>query len=184
MEDTTIQGLKYYKIKSKDIIEQLPGILPEISDLKYVTGHWSAGSHRNYYRSYQINIINEDAILVSSTIDQYMNHQHTWNRNSKNIGYSYIGMYGATDNDMGIYPITKNMIESAGKTLAVLKGKYNYLGWEYFTDHAFFSKRDNYKQYGSMRWDTEFKLENGRTVTEETKNKAQWYFKKYIGGDM
>jgi len=168
MEKVKIEGLEYYKISNPEIKTVLPKILPNDINVEWVTSHWTAGAYNHAYRHYQINV-GDNYILVSTNLNSWLTHQHTWQRNFHNIGLAYMAMAKN-------YPITKGMIEIGALTQAVIKDKYN-LDWDKFLDHAYWANLDGYSH---LRWDIRLKLNNGKTLYEEVLEKTKWYYEKYF----
>jgi hypothetical protein len=180
IEKVKIEGINYYKIPGNDIFELLPGILPETTDkdkLK-VTLHWSAGNYSKLESDYQILSTVDGCIYVSEYFLKYSVHQHTWRRNTYNIGVSFMAMYNKLK-----FPVTDLMIESVAKVQAVLHDFYD-IPWTNFKDHKYYSDLDKYEPQFS-KWDCRTQhLENGKLIYlfDKVLQKSKWYYEKYLKG--
>lgn len=174
MLPVNVQGRPFYRIEAHEIEERLPSLLHP-GRVDWVTEHWTAGAYGVPYSDYQI-LVDSQYILVSSNVLAWNRHQHTWRRNTSNIGIAYMAMARATERNAGSYPITKEMVERAALVKAILAKRYS-LPWERFFDHAYWAKRDGYP---GLRWDVRFKLfwEQNQTIYEAGVRKARWYFQR------
>lgn len=172
MKQVTVQGRRYWLIPTKDIKQSLPQFLPMARPgyVKNVTLHWTAGSYQSGYRAYQI-LVGPGHIMVSEKLLAFYQHQHTWGRNSRNIGVCFKGMAGATERNAGSFPVTKQMIEDCSLVVGMLQKKYG-LSKPQAVDHSYWAKIDGYSSY---RWDVRYPLENGETIMDMVRRKAWWY---------
>lgn len=170
MKRVFVQGRAYWRIERKDIKKDLPQFLPS-RQLSAITLHWTAGSYTTPYRAYQV-LIGTDHILVSENLLNFNLHQHTYRRNSSNLGVSFMAMAGATERNAGHFPITPDMVEMASLVVGMLQKKYN-LGKGQLYDHSHWAQVDGYAGY---RWDARFVLPwEGDTVTDVVRRKGWWY---------
>ena len=170
MRRVYVQGATYWRIERASIEKELPQLMPAGSPSS-LTLHWTAGNYSTSYRAYQV-LIAPDHILVSASLLSYFRHQHTWNRNSGNIGVSFMAMAGATERNAGLFPVTKDMVEIASLVVGMLQKKYG-LSKSRLRDHAYWAKIDGYAGY---RWDAQFILPwENQTLTEVVRRKGWWY---------
>lgn len=174
MQKVKIKGINYWKISGDKILEEMPKILKKANVL-FSTLHWSAGSYTTLESDYQILIAVDNFIYIAEDIGNWAAHQHTWHRNTGNIGMSFMAMFNKFK-----YPVTDNMIENGAKAWAVIK-KFYKVPWEGFHDHYYYSNLDHYEpKYAKIDCNTVY-LENGKLITlfQKTLQKAKWYFTKY-----
>lgn len=144
-----------------------------------ITLHWSGGSHTTLSGKYHfcIQFINGDAKVVQ-TLSLYELGEHTWQRNTGNIGISMLGMASIK------YPIMPEQIEACAKLVAELMF---VLGIEedMVQDHYHYAKLDGYTH---LRWDVGFEGAkwNGKEVNLKPiiKKKAAWYLSKLKTGEI
>lgn len=162
-----VQGASYYRIPADEIEAGLKSVLTP-GTVEELTFHWTAGAYNHAYRAYQI-LIDDDYILVATDILNWYGHQHTWRRNYRNIGISFMAMANG-------YPLTRIMVERGALVAAILK-KYYSIRWDWILDHAFWAKLDGYP---GLRWDIRLKLawENQQTAYHAILRKARWYYNK------
>lgn len=172
MREVSVQGRNYWRLETAEIQAKLPGILPQ-GNPAWVTEHWTAGPYGMGFKDYQI-LIADSYILVSQTFLNYALHQHTWRRNTRNIGIAYMAMMNATERNPGPCPVTAGMLERMGIVKAILTKHFN-LGFHQFVDHAHWAHVDGYP---GQRWDNRFKLNEKDTVYSTTQKKAKWYATK------
>ena len=175
---TLVHGKKYFRIEGKTLKEDLLKLLPKNIKVNYFTQHWTAAPYNQGYPDYQI-LIGDTYILVSANIGDWTGHQHTWRRNTNNIGLSYMAMWNATERNYGKAPVTKGMLERMSASLAVLLKVYN-LSPDKIKDHAFWAEVDGYK---GQRWDNRSLSPSGnkQTLFTDSVNKSKWYLKNFFG---
>lgn len=174
MRKQLVQGKPYYRIERQEIEGSLVNLVQSRSGaVDWITLHWTAGSYKTPYKSYQV-LIGPTYILVSFDLLNFARHQHTYHRNSRNIGVSFMAMANG-------YPVTESQMEMCAQVCAILKKKYS-IQWTRLQDHAFWAKKDGYP---GLRWDVRKKLNDGEsqslglrseTVFERVVRKSKWYF--------
>ena len=180
MTEIFIKGSPYKEILSKDIFSELPKYLKLTFELENVTLHHSAGTYKGYSKDYQINVTKEGIAIALDLNTRLCNH--TYKRNSGNLGLSFLAMFGANQyGSYGSYPITKEQIEIMSKVIAVIYHTQE-IDWDQIVDHNYFCKLDKYpsKYY---KWDCISTSPNDSNITvyQDCMNKAKWYYKKYLG---
>jgi hypothetical protein len=192
MREQIVDGkFKYTRLESNQIFESLPDLVKTNFKVEFLTLHWSAGAYHDSSNYYHFNVggssDSEGYLLASNQLNTRWHYHLPFsipsrsdipNRNPNNLGLSFLAMAGATQHDMGKYPITHGMVETMAKTIALLKKEHN-LNWGQVVDHAHFAKIDKYESY---RWDCRFIMPSGRYLTDEVIQKAKWYFNKYLKG--
>ena len=175
MKPVKVQGVTYYSIPIKHIKRDLPALLPLARPgyVKNVTLHWTAGGYSTGYRAYQV-LIGPETILVSASLLAFFRHQHTFRRNTHNIGVCFMAMAGATERNAGRFPVTARMVETASLVVGMLQKKYS-LGKSQVVDHAHFAHIDGYR---SWRWDIRFPWAPGENMMDVVRRKAWWYREK------
>lgn len=81
--------------------------------------HWTAGRYNQMYDDYHINI-DKDGSVWASTDDLSETLSHTWHRNTASVGITLCCGYGATTDDLGKNPPTKEQIDAMAQVVAVL----------------------------------------------------------------
>lgn len=81
--------------------------------------HWTAGSYFAYFDEYHINV-NGDGEIMLSTDDLSDVLEHTWKRNTGNIGIALCCAMDAGSKDLGGYPPTEPQIEIMAQIIATL----------------------------------------------------------------
>lgn len=178
MRQVQVQGRPYWRLETNEIFKELPGLLPA-GNPQWVTEHWTAGPYGVGFHDYQI-LIADSYILVSTDFLNYAKHQHTWRRNSQNIGMAYMAMVNATERNPGPCPVTAGMMERMGIVKALLARRYGF-GFSSFVDHAHWANVDGYP---GQRWDNRFVLPSGHTIYSATQSKGKWYLKQITEGKI
>lgn len=179
-----IGGYHYVRIEKENILNQFPIVAKAQNLLKappnWVTWHWTAAPYDVPFNHYQINV-GEEYVYVNLYMTDYEFFSHTWMRNGKNIGISYMAMGGVPTNGMYPQDIRKvpGMIETGSRMLAAL---IHYFGLKptNITDHAAWAAKDGYP---GQRWDNQLVLPSGKTlfttnVTEAFKIASDFYQEK------
>lgn len=174
MKRLLVQGQPFYRIEAKDIRTELPKLMPA-GKAHYITLHWTAGGYDTPFADYQV-LIGRDYILVSESLLNWSRHQHTWRRNTGNIGVSFMAMTNATLRNPGPHPVTKTQIEHCALTVALLVRRYA-LDWSWLVDHAHWAAIDGYP---GQRWDCQWPVpwEGNEALTDVVRRKAKWYYQK------
>lgn len=175
LEKINVQGVAYFKIDQKDIMKELPVLLNKIAkniSVQWITAHWSAAPLNMPFKHYQVNV-GDGFILIAADLGKWINHQHTWKRNTGNIGISFMAMGIGEDKDKYIIP-TENMIECFSSTQAIL-AKFFKIDWKRVVDHAYFAKIDGYPQ---DRWDIQLKMNKTETLYDICLKKSKWYYEQ------
>ena len=94
--------------------------------------HWSAGHYSQFFDDYHVNIDYDGKLYVSCESLSELK-SHTWHHNSGAVGISLACCVGATSEDLGEEPPTKEQIEAMSQVVAVLS-KYLELPCDY--DHV------------------------------------------------
>lgn len=176
MKSIYIQSVKYHILSFLEIEKELPKLLPKFDGKSkyFITSHWTAGSYRSVYNHYQINITDKE-VYISDDILEFINHQHTWQRNNNNIGIALCAM--ATIKGKYLLP-TDKQIEVLALIQAILKHQY-HIPYESIVDHAYWAKLDGYT---SLRWDIRLKLDGNsntdKTLYDKVLEKTKWYYEK------
>lgn len=174
MKKTLVQGIPFWRIEAKDIRAELPLLMPN-GHARTITLHWTAGGYDNAFADYQV-LIGNDYILVSDSLLNFSRHQHTWHRNTFNIGVAFMAMFNATEHNPGPAPVTKNMVEHCALTCSMIVRRYA-MGWNQLVDHASWAGVDGYP---GERWDCQWPVpwEGGEYLTDVVVRKAKWYHSK------
>ena len=156
--------------------------------------HWSAGHYFQRFGDYHVNIT-ADGKLYVSTDNLADTLAHTYMRNSGAVGISLCCAAGATTNDLGDEPPTKEQIEAMAQAVcAVADGLWLTISPEYVMTHGEAADNidglDMHEPYGPCstceRWDLQFlgTDESPAYLTDYTdpgtggnvlRGKAQWY---------
>lgn len=156
--------------------------------------HWSAGHYFQKFSDYHVNIT-ADGKLYVSTDNLADTLAHTYMRNSGAVGISLCCAAGATTNDLGDEPPTKEQIEAMAQAVcAVADGLWLTISPEYVLTHGEAADNldgmDTHEPYGPCstceRWDLQFlgTDESPAYLTDYTdpgtggnvlRGKAQWY---------
>ncbi len=156
--------------------------------------HWSAGHYFQRFGDYHVNIT-ADGKLYVSTDNLADTLAHTYMRNSGAVGISLCCAAGATTNDLGDEPPTKEQIEAMAQAVcAVADGLWLTISPEYVMTHGEAADNidglDTHEPYGPCstceRWDLQFlgTDESPAYLTDYTdpgtggnvlRGKAQWY---------
>ncbi len=156
--------------------------------------HWSAGHYFQRFGDYHVNIT-ADGKLYVSTDNLADTLAHTYMRNSGAVGISLCCAAGATTNDLGDEPPTKEQIEAMAQAVcAVADGLWLTISPEYVMTHGEAADNidglDTHELYGPCstceRWDLQFlgTDESPAYLTDYTdpgtggnvlRGKAQWY---------
>ena len=179
MRQVSVQGRPYWRLETNEIPKELPGLLPNGTPPRWVTEHWTAGPYGVGFSDYQI-LIADSYILVSADPLNWAKHQHTWRRNSQNLGIAYMAMANATERNPGPCPVTAGMMERMGIVKALLAIRYG-LGFNAFVDHAHWAQVDGYP---GQRWDNRFRISPTHTVYSATQSKGKWYMKQIQEGKI
>ncbi|MEZ0374921.1 MAG: N-acetylmuramoyl-L-alanine amidase [Candidatus Sericytochromatia bacterium] len=174
MKRLSVQGAPFYRIEAADIRAELPKLFPA-GTARYITLHWTAGGYNVPFSDYQI-LIGHEYILISEDMLNWSRHQHSWRRNTGNIGISFMAMANATERNAGPAPVTKPMIEHCALVAALIVRRYA-LDWFALVDHAHWAALDGYP---GQRWDCQWPVpwEHGEHLTDVVKRKAKWYHEK------
>lgn len=126
--------------------------------------HWSAGHYFQRFGDYHVNIT-ADGKLYVSTDNLADTLAHTYMRNSGAVGISLCCAAGATTNDLGDEPPTKEQIEAMAQAVcAVADGLWLTISPEYVMTHGEAADNidglDTHAPYGPQstceRWDLQF----------------------------
>ena len=140
-----------------------------------ITLHWSAGSYSyvspKYHYSITFNPETKKASIVQSIPDDEIG-EHTWRRNTDNIGIALCCGLNMTENDDGDCPPTIEQIEMAAALAGRLRYKYN-IHPDKIQDHAYYAYLDGYP---GGRWDCRKYIKGyDKDVFTLWKDKTIWY---------
>lgn len=156
--------------------------------------HWSAGHYFQRFGDYHVNIT-ADGKLYVSTDNLADTLAHTYMRNSGAVGISLCCAAGATTNDLGDEPPTKEQIEAMAQAVcAVADGLWLTISPEYVMTHGEAADNedglDTHLAYGPKstceRWDLEYLgtdespafnpyATDGSRGGDVLRGKANWY---------
>ncbi|MDR1701324.1 MAG: N-acetylmuramoyl-L-alanine amidase [Sporomusaceae bacterium] len=157
-----------------------PGFRP-----KKVIMHWTAGNYTNVFNDYHA-CIKGDGELYFTTDNMAEVLEHTWRRNTGNIGLALCCAAGAVFPDKfpkGFEP-TVAQIETLAETMAILAKEFNLsITKDVFMTHTEIAIIDGYGPYSGdseTKWDL-FLLKDSdgyyKPGGEVLRGKANWYLK-------
>lgn len=197
MRKVTLKELKNLALESKAQLWRQAKALHR--DVKLYL-HWSAGHYGQFFDDYHINIdANGDIYAAIDDLADLKNH--TYLRNTGSVGITLACCAGASSNDLGDEPPTKEQIESMARVIAVLADALDLtIDIDRVMTHGEAADNadgiyPNYEynghpngmygpKHGCERWDLTI-LQNGDTWGsggDILRGKANWYRKEYADG--
>lgn len=112
-----------------------------------VTLHWTAGTYKQTFNSYHVNILGDGSTYITEP-DFSVSLSHTYYKNTANIGITMCCGADMTDKSPGTYPPTPQQIETMAQLIAIASEVLEIpIDVHHFPSHGEAADNDDYTVY-------------------------------------